>query len=371
MNGIHFFWRDRAAWSNLPTAVSLHNHTHFSRENLDFIPAYLRAVPVFGSIMRMIEARRNEAERDTIWWTPPVPPREAFRVERDQTERVLGKRSLISITDHDEIAACRVLHLLHGTDCTPISLEWSVPLGPSFVHLGIHNLPASRADAMFREMRAYTAQPGPKLLAELLAWLSEDPATLVVLNHALWDEAHIGAPLHEQMVRDLLARHPGLIHAIELNGLRPWRENLAAIELSREAGVPAISGGDRHGIEPSACLNLTRAESFAAFVREIREEQRSVILFLQRYADSHRMRQIEATWELVRDYPEYPDRVRWTDRTFLEDRFGMSRSLSSIWANGEPLAARLGYQGLRLFSHQRLRPALRFAIARGHQEPAL
>jgi hypothetical protein len=368
---IHFIWRDRLSWRHLPTAVSLHGHTNFSRENLDFIPAYLRSLPLLGPITRTIEAHRRSNDSGEIWWTPPLPPREAFRIEREQMERGLGRRALISMTDHDQIAACRTIHLLHGADAGPISLEWTVPLGPSFVHLGVHNLPPYRADAIFDELRAFTVNPRARRLSELLAWLSEDPATLVVLNHPLWDEAHIGRALHERMVRDLLRGNPGRIHAIELNGLRPWKENAGGLELSREMGIPAVSGGDRHGPEPSACLNLTAADTFSAFASEIRESRRSVVLFLSRYADCPRVRQLEATWDLIRDYPEYPDRVRWTDRTFIQDRWGVSRSLSSIWGKDEPLAARIGYQALRLFSHERLRPALRLAIARGRQEPAL
>lgn len=373
MTRIHFIWRDRVSWRDLPTAVSLHGHTSLSRENLDFIPAYLRSVPVVGALLRMIEERRqrDRASSDSIWWTPPLPPSEVFRIECRQMEHGLGHRALLSITDHDEIAACRVVHLLYGADAAPISLEWTVPLGPSFVHLGVHNLPAARADAMFAAMRAFTAAPHPRRLGELLTWIGEDPRTLVVLNHPLWDEANIGGELHARMVRDLLSANRGFIHAVELNGLRPWKENLAALELAREAGIPAVSGGDRHGTEPSACLNLTRAESFAGFVNEIRERRESVVLFLARYADSHRVRQLEATWDLIRDYPEYPGRVRWTDRTFLRSAAGTDRSLSSIWNEGEPLAARMGFAALQLFSQQWLRPALRFAIARRHQEPAL
>jgi len=89
---------------------------------------------------------------------------------------------------------------------------------------------------------------------------------------------------------------------------------------------------------------------------------------MPRYADSCHARQIEAAWDLIRDYPEYPGYARWTDRTFLRGRDGVSRSLSSLWREGEPIGARVCYEALRLFSHERIRPALRFAIARRQQE---
>jgi nucleoside-diphosphate-sugar epimerase len=41
------------------------------------------------------------------------------------------------------------------------------------------------------------------------------------------------------------------------------------VELAREHSRPVISGGDRHACEPSACLNLTDAHSFAEFAAEL------------------------------------------------------------------------------------------------------
>ncbi len=95
----------------------------------------------------------------------------------------------------------------------------------------------------------------------------------MVLNHPLWDEADIGAHQHRQTLAALLANHGRWIHAIELNGLRSWDENTEAMELARAWQLPAISGGDRHGLEPNANLNLTHAATFAEFVAEIRRER--------------------------------------------------------------------------------------------------
>lgn len=56
----------------------------------------------------------------------------------------------------------------------------------------------------------------------------------------------------------------------EINGLRPWRENRAVIAFAEAAAKPVISGGDRHGLEPNANLNLTNAANFAEFADEVR-----------------------------------------------------------------------------------------------------
>ena len=47
----------------------------------------------------------------------------------------------------------------------------------------------------------------------LLALLNEHRETLVVLNHALWDEAGIGRDEHLQAVQSLLSEHGWWIHA--------------------------------------------------------------------------------------------------------------------------------------------------------------
>jgi hypothetical protein len=344
---IHFDSGSPHGPQRYPAAVSLHSHTLFSRENLSFFGAWLRSTPLAAKLSC---PHRRDLLLSRLWWTPPLPPGEVFRLEAHQIEQALDARPLVSITDHDEIAACRSVQLLHGVEATPISLEWTVPLGPSFVHLGVHSLPPARAEAMFGAMREYTAAPDEARLPELLAWIGEDRATLVVLNHPLWDEAHIGAAAHLRMVRALLARSPGAIHALELNGLRPPAENSASLALAQDIGLPAVSGGDRHGARPSACLNLTHARSFAEFAAEVRFERRSTILLLPLYSQSHRLRQFDAVWELVRDYPEYPDRGRWTDRTFINDEEGNSRSLSEIWSEGEPWPVRAGFQALRFGS---------------------
>ena len=47
------------------------------------------------------------------------------------------------------------------------------PLRPSFFHLGIHNLPPHRAQAIMAELAEFTAAPSKAQLAELLAALNE------------------------------------------------------------------------------------------------------------------------------------------------------------------------------------------------------
>ena len=103
--------------------------------------------------------------------------------------------------------------------------------------------------------------------------------TLVVLNHPLWDEKGIGAEEHRRALGELIERHGSHIHAFEINGLRCWQENGETAALGRARNVPVVSGGDRHGREPNAILNLSAAESFADFVHEVRYERKSHVVF--------------------------------------------------------------------------------------------
>ena len=144
---------------------------------------------------------------------------------------------------------CRRSELL---ETIPISVEWTVPFRNTFFHLGVHNLPPRRARSTMDQLKAFTERPLESELRAILAGLHAEPGTLTVFNHPLWDEMGIGPEQHRIAAVALLSQYGEYLHAIELNGLRPWRENSAAIRLARDWAKPVISGGDRHVIEPNA-----------------------------------------------------------------------------------------------------------------------
>jgi hypothetical protein len=184
---------------------------------------------------------------------------------------------------------------------------------------------------------------------------------LVVLNHPLWDEADIGARDHRQALATLLSGYGRWIHAIELNGLRSWDENSEALELARAWQLPAISGGDRHGLEPNANLNLTHAASFAEFVAEIRRERLSSMLFMPQYRETLGMRWFETVKDIVRCHPQ-TQRPRWVDRFFYECEDGVTRPIAELWPNEGPALLRSVFAMLRLSESQSLRAALRLTV---------
>lgn len=373
--GLYFHWQGgRAAAVRYRTAVSLHSHTLHSREVLSVAPAYARHIPLASQALRAFERHyRNRfgvaPDYSRAWWTSPLPPREAFDVERLQIEDKLGLTALVSITDHDEIEACLRLRVLEQARRTPVSVEWTVPTGGSFLHLGLHNLPAESARDRLAELRRYTERPSPARLAVLLAWLHQCPSTLIVLNHPLWDEARLGQAEHCAMVADFLARHSAWIHALELNGSRSWKENGAVQQLARRFNKPLVSGGDRHSLEPNANLNLTNAASFEEFAAEVRCDGFSDVLFMPQYREPLRLRYLEAFRDIVRDYPQYPGRVHWTDRVYYIANEGNIKSLSQAWAR-----TALGWTDrvialAGLVESRRVRSALRMALSEGQEAP--
>lgn len=278
----------------------------YSEETLETIPSYVAK--------RMARAGFDLGQ---MFWTPPLTPRQAYRLEEKQINRQLQLPGLISLTDHDDIRAASLLHVLDRFRKAPISTEWTVPFGPTFFHLGLHNLPISGAPQLMHDLAEFTRHPDPNKLSQLLATLNSYPDLLIVLNHPLWDEKSIGSENHTGALLQLLERHANCIHALELNGLRSLHENRKVIAIGRHAGLPLVSGGDRHGREPNAILNLTRCSTFAEFVHEVRYERLSHVVFMPQYREPLKLRILQTVIDVLREYPENPEGRRlWSDRVF-------------------------------------------------------
>jgi predicted metal-dependent phosphoesterase TrpH len=343
-----------------------------SQECLSFLPRYLRRVPGVSQFIRRRQRRlpggRPGLDFSRAYWTPPLSPASALQVERRQIGD-LGLHPIVSLTDHDDIEAGAALGVAAERSGVPVSVEWTVPYGQSILHLGIHNLPAGAERAWMAAMRDYTGAPGEARLPELLSALSRIPNTLIVLNHPFWREEGVGEAAHQCALDRFLRECIEWIHAFEVNGTRPWKENRAAIALAQAHALPAISGGDRHACEPSACINLTNAGSFAEFAAEVRQGI-SVPIFMPQYREPLGLRFLEAERDILRTYPEYPGRERWIDRIFYRGDDGVARPLSAIWRNRAPWILNGAAGIVQLLAATRLRSALRLLLAeRGEALP--
>ena len=303
---VQFLWRDRFVPSDFRSGVSLHSHTMYSEESLDVLPRWA--------------ARHAHPDLRNGFWTPPLTPRQAYRLEQTQIEAAFQLPGLVSLTDHDAIRGIALPRVLDEFQNAPISTEWTVPFGPTFFHIGVHNLPPAQANTIMEELTDFTSCPEGRKLGRLLAMLSSEPDVLLVLNHPLWDEKGLGQTQHLRQVRELLEQYGQYLHALEVNGLRSWSENERVIRMGNEAGLPVIAGGDRHGLEPNAILNLSRATNFQEFVEEVRVRRFSRLVFMPQYRQPRRVRILHTVIDVLRDYPDgFEGRRSWPDRVFYRD----------------------------------------------------
>jgi hypothetical protein len=368
-SSVHFLWQDELATAPFRTGVCLHGHTMHSEECLAFLPRYLHQAPGISQIVRRYErSHRGSLDFARAYWTPPLAPAAALSVEKEQIEK-LGLHPLVSLTDHDSIEANVILQVTASRAEVPVSVEWTVPYDESILHLGIHNLPLRDERSWMTTMAAHTAAPNASRLPGLLASLSQIPDVLLVLNHPFWLEEGVEEAGHCRALDRFMRECLPWIHAFELNGTRSWSENESAVRLAHAHRRPIISGGDRHACEPSACINLTNARTFAEFVSEIKAGQ-STVLFMPQYREPMALRILEAGRDILRHYPEYPERARWTDRVFYRGEDSVARSLSTLWKDRTPWMLSAAASAIHLFAANPLRSAVRLLlIDRGEVTP--
>lgn len=348
------------------TGVSLHSHTIHSKENLSCLPQYLEKMPIVSQFLQWENERHlaitgRKLDFSRAYWRGPLTACTAHDLERRQIE-ALGLRAIISLTDHDNIDAGLQLQMIGAEEKPPISVEWSVPFENTCFHVGIHNIPSDFAISLMAEMTEFTSDPRAKAFGELVERLDSNAAILIVLNHPLWLISSAGAESHRLSLRGFLNRFRQHIHALEFNGLRPWKENMDTMDLGEEFGLPVVSGGDRHGFEPNAAINFTNASSFSEFASEVRNDRASHIAIMPQYREPLALRQLGCAWDAVREAPHVADLQPWPERVFVRCPDGIERPLSKIWAKKahawiDPCLRLMG-----LIAHPNLRGALRWAF---------
>lgn len=372
-NSVLYLWRNTNAYQGFRSGISLHSHTNQSRETLKFLAMLGERYAFMRRLMHRLE-RRSEANHGMrvdycrSYWTPPMTPKLAFDLESEQIDN-LGLASMVSLSDHDNIKAPLLLRSVLGERHSPISVEWTVPYDAQAFHLGVHNLPAGTASEWMQILASYTEHPSDRQLREILAALDAIPGVLVVFNHPIWDLYRVGEEEHLHTVDKFLRENRTWIHAIELNGLRNWQENRDAVRLAERWNMVLISGGDRHGIEPNANINLTNASCFDEFVSEIRQDKMSRVLFMPQYAQPWKHRILRSAVDAVRHYPQFPaGSQKWDERVYHPDANGVCRPLSALWPDGNaPRAMRWGIAGLQLMGSGVFSGGLRIAWSEPHE----
>lgn len=364
---IHLEWCETPV-RRFRTGVSLHSHTLHSQESLDFIYRLARRVSWIRWALARGEAQYRERHASRLdlaraWWTPPCSSYDAWVLERNQIENRLQLAALVSLTDHDTIDAPLALRALESCRHIPVSLEWTVPFGSTFFHLGVHNLNASTASQVFGELRDITAARPTPDLAQILHSLAKAPDTLIVFNHPCWDESGIGADRHAELVAYFIRRYGQFLHALELNGLRPWKENKRVLDMAHSLGKPIVSGGDRHALEPNTVLDLTNAATFAEYVDQVRNG-RTDVLVTHPYREPFGLRILRSLEEILQDHEGHGRGWRaWSDRVFYRCDDGSVRSLTQLFPGRFPGAVQLFVKSIGLVRHLGVHRAFRWLMA--------
>lgn len=363
------------------TGVSLHCHTLFSKEILDFVPYYAAKIPVVSYFWkkereRFLEREGKELDFSTGYWSPPFTGHQVRQFEEEQMNK-FGLEAVVSITDHDCIDANLELNETNTENnaaASPISMEWTVPFEYAFFHVGVHNLPPERAVKITEQLLDYTyskEKPSKEKLRELFDLLNGMPEVLIVLNHPLWDIEMIGQERHEDLLKLFVKEHLHHVHAFEINGFRSWSENKAVIKLAESLNIPLVSGGDRHCGKANTVINLTNAKTFAEFAEEIRLGKRSEVVLMPEYRQPLHSRQAESIAEIIKYYPEFTaGRQRCFDRVHFDTGDGSGvQPLSAHWKGSGPQWLRWAIWTVGILGHKSMRPAFLLAMKREDRVP--
>jgi hypothetical protein len=220
------------------------------------------------------------------------------------------------------------------------------------------------------ELARFTASPRPEVLRGLLHQLNAEPSVLLILNHPYWDAESVGSEQHCDALAIFLQKYGHLLHGLELNGLRSRNENRRVLKLGQAADLPVVSGGDRHGFEPNAVLNVTSAGTFADFVDEIRLECRSQVVLMPQYFEPLRHRLLESAWHALSDAPGEFGRTHWMTRVFIPGADGTPRPLSDFMGTRFQHVVDRFRWIMAFLVNPKIRPALRL-VWLGNEEGGL
>lgn len=367
--------RDRPLDEGFCTGISLHSHTLHSKESVNFIKRLTQQSLFVRGLIYVHHRTRSdsptlEGELARLWWRPPLSAGQALHLERSQIEEKLQMAPIVSITDHDNIDAPMNLQLMARNEHVPLSLEWTSPFGATYFHIGVHNLPPKSAQKIFERLLSYREEPRLALLDELMHELAAMPGVLIVFNHPMWDQTGQGAKPHAKCVHDFIRRYREPIHALEINGMRSVAENQRVTKLAEEFQLPLISGGDRHGREPNAMLNVTNASTFAEFADEIVRDGYSRIVIMPQYREPHLLRVIQTLGDVLDEYPDHSlGWVLWSERFFRKQMDGSVKNFTQLFeSRSKPIALRYLLKGIRIIANKKLRPAFRLAFAKSPEE---
>jgi hypothetical protein len=252
-------------------AVSLHNHSYHSIENLASLNEVVNLwfMRPFRHVLQWAFGLASVPDLDyaEVHYRAPLTVEDVFLTESSSVAPLGFDGVHLGITDHDEVAGSVELRRKHPANAhrNPLGEELSFRFQNYLFHLGITGLPESGVAETHASLQAAARAEQSDDLFEIL----RASGCLVVLNHPLvpW-----GKDLHRKIpVEELLRRYGWAIHALEYNGMRCQEENDRVLELAKHVDKPIIGGGDSHLLLASSVLCVSQAGSFWGFAAEVRE----------------------------------------------------------------------------------------------------
>jgi hypothetical protein len=260
-------------------AVSLHNHSDHSVENIAFLNQVvkLRFMRPFRGLLQAAFGLAGIADLNyaDIFYRSPLSVEDVFLTE-SASAAALGFAGVhLGITDHDEVAGSLELLRAHPEEehRNLLGEEISIYFDDYLFHLGVTGMPAAGIEKLHAGLQAAARERRLDDLFEML----RASGSLVVFNHPLvpWGK-DAGRKIPAEA---LLSRYGWAIHALEYNGMRSREENDCVLQLARQVGKPVLGGGDSHLLRASSVLSLTQAASYQEFAEEVKEG-RAVALVL-------------------------------------------------------------------------------------------
>jgi predicted metal-dependent phosphoesterase TrpH len=259
-------------------AVSLHNHSQHSIENMAFLNEVVKLSfmrPLRGILQSAFGlAAIPDLNYADIFYRSPLSVEDVFATESASAVAIGFHGVHLGITDHDEVSGSVELARLHPEEAhrNPLGEEISIHFDDYLFHIGVTGLPEASVQQIHADLQVAAKE---NRLDDLFEMLRATDA-LVVFNHPLvpWGKD----PGRKIPAEELLRRYGWAIHALEYNGMRSREENDRVLELARHAGKPVIGGGDSHLLLASSVLALTHAASFAEFAAEVKEGRGTALL---------------------------------------------------------------------------------------------
>jgi hypothetical protein len=250
--------------------VCLHTHSCYSTEDLAGLNWVVR-LPYMRPLKTLLQRAFGfgdvpDVDYRHLCYNPPFRPADIWALERASIARLGAQTLLLAITDHDVVDGGRELFRELPEHRAHIGLgeELSIRFEGHLFHLGISGIPASHLDHVHVSLQA-SAQADH--LDAVFEQLAAEPC-LVVLNHPLLSWG--GGSIDAAPALSLLRRYGWAIDALEVNGMRSHDENQRVIALASRSNKPLVGGGDSHLLIASGALCGSQAETYDAFVAEVK-----------------------------------------------------------------------------------------------------